>query len=120
MFKQFTQRRHGAVPRKGAAIVLALLLNLAILPCAMALESPDTEHDCCPPTLELQQLECCEFDDVSVDHRDSKKPDPVMVSVSDEQALLPAIRTVLRRVPIPPDCDDSSPPIYMLNCVYLK
>jgi hypothetical protein len=120
MFQQFTQRRRGAVPRKGAAIVLALLLNLAILPCAMALETPDTEHDCCPPTLELQQLECCEFDDVSVDHRDSKKPNPVVLSVSDEQPLQPAIRTVLRRVPIPPDCSGSSPPIYVLNCVYLK
>ena len=120
MFQLLRHRSHGAVTRKGAALVLALLLNLAILPCAMALESTDTGHDCCPPTLELQQLDCCEFDEVSVDHRDGKKSDVAMVSSLDDRPLVPTLRAALRRIPIPPDSGGGSPPIYVLNCVYLK
>jgi len=58
--------------RRAAALLLAILLNLAIAPCTMALEVIEVGHDCCPPQLNLETSECCELDDLSVDKRDGK------------------------------------------------
>ena len=120
MYRLFTQKHQASVGRKCAAVMAVLLLNLAILPCAMALQAPESEHDCCPPKVELQQLECCEVDDVSFDHRDNNKPNVVMATAVDPQAALPTNRAAFRRVAVPAYTCGTSPPIYVLNCVYLK
>lgn len=61
-----------AVPasRRAYAVLLVALLNLALVPCTMALEVVEEGHDCCPPELKVELPECCELDDVSVDKRD--------------------------------------------------
>jgi hypothetical protein len=61
-----------AVPasRRVYAVLIAALLNLALVPCAMALEVIEEGHDCCPAEVNLELPECCELDDVSVDKRD--------------------------------------------------
>jgi hypothetical protein len=59
-----------SVSRRASAILLVALLNLALVPCTMALEVIEEGHDCCPPKLELELPECCELDDISVDKRD--------------------------------------------------
>ena len=59
------QREHGG--RRGAALLLAVLLNLALMPCTMALEVVEDSHhahDCCPPKPQLDSSECCDPDDV--------------------------------------------------------
>ena len=50
-----------------AAVLLALVLNMAILPCAMAVEAAEEAHDCCPPEIRLDASECCVIDDATLD-----------------------------------------------------
>ncbi|MCG8369594.1 MAG: hypothetical protein MJA32_03650 [Proteobacteria bacterium] len=56
-------------PRRTAAVLLAALLNLALLPCSMAFEAVGEGHDCCPPELRLDASDCCEVGDATVDAR---------------------------------------------------
>lgn len=105
-------------------MVLAFWLNLLLLPCAMAMEAPDDGHDCCPPSIELQPLDCCVVDDFSVDHRkgsdkDSDKNGAVFVS-AEHRAHSLAARAGHRPSAPPPGPEGASPPLYVLNCVYLK
>ena len=55
--------------RRAAVALLAVFLNLALVPCSMAIEVVEEGHDCCPPELKLEAQECCELDDASVDSR---------------------------------------------------
>jgi hypothetical protein len=49
-------------PRRVTAVLLAVFLNLALVPCTMALEVVEEGHDCCPPELRLDPSECCQID----------------------------------------------------------
>jgi hypothetical protein len=100
--------------------MLAFWLNLALLPCALAIQEPDDLHDCCPPTIELQQLNCCEVDPIAIDHRYENSADEVVATVTEYQAVRPSRRTPYRLAVPPPDPDVASQPIYVINCVYLK
>ena len=56
-------------PRRVAAVLLAVFLNLALVPCTMAVEVVGEGHDCCPPELRLDPSECCQIDVGSSDAR---------------------------------------------------
>jgi hypothetical protein len=111
--------------RRVGAFLLAVSLNLAIVPCTMALEVVEQGHDCCPPKLQLEASECCEIDDVSVDARsglfgpdDQPEPDSASSYTAAE-----ALNNGFERYAVgvdPPDPPGTSPPLYKLNCVYLK
>jgi hypothetical protein len=121
MIRQFRQRPDGRPSRKGLAVLFAFWLNLALLPCAMAFETPTDGHDCCPPTVELQQIDCCELDSATADKRGGKfesYDDLVVVSTAFTWASLQTagISDIESR---PPDPADYSPPRHKLFCVYL-
>lgn len=111
--------------RRVSALLLALSLNLAIVPCTMALEVVEQSHDCCPPELRLESSECCELDDASVDARsglleldDEPEPDALPAHTF---AQAPGRRHALRTAGVdPPAPPGNSPPLYKLNCAYLN
>jgi len=111
--------------RRVSALLLAVSLNLAIVPCTMALEVVEQGHDCCPPELQIESSECCEVDDVNVDARsgllepdDQPEPDSLAgCAFVQTQNHGHARHTVGVD---PPDPPAHSPPLYKLNCVYLK
>ena len=102
-------------------MLLAFWLNLALLPCAMALEAPDLGHDCCPQTIEIQQADCCDLDAVTLDKRDGtfEAADEVLVATIDSG--WPSLRSVVPgwQAKKPPDPGNHSPPLHKLFCVYL-
>ena len=108
--------------RKGVAVLFAFWLNLALLPCAMAMEVPDEGHDCCPPTIELQQSDCCELGDVALDSRDGSvdTPDDLGFAAFDKPWQSLNTVTTRRWSEKPPDPAYRSPPLHKLFCVYLK
>ena len=100
-------------------------LNLAILPCAMALEAAESAHDCCPPEIQLEAAECCTLDDVNVDTRSGTlKPyePPECVALPVSAAAHDRLATFGRHLPVvePPDPGGSPPPLHKLFCVYLR
>jgi hypothetical protein len=125
MIQAFTLGRISGAPRRAAAILLAVLLNLALVPCTMALEVAEEGHDCCPPKLELEPSECCILDDVSVDARDGT------LKLDDDRgadALVPASYVdIPGSAPLhdhaladPPDPPPQSVALHKLVCVYLN
>ena len=125
MTHRFTQRWACLGRRRVSVLLLVVSLNLAILPCAMALEAAESAHDCCPPEIELEASACCALDDFSVDARTGTlKPHD-----SPEFAALPVIApdhdrdpTFAQYVPVvePPGPPDNPPPLHKLFCVYLR
>ena len=111
--------------RRVWVVLLVALLNLALVPCAMALEVREEGHDCCPPELNLELLQCCELDDVSVDKRDGllelwdtpDYDDVAMGPLAERLALIPVIRSSVTDPPDPPDRVEN---LQKLLCVYLK
>lgn len=121
MIQPFGQRSNGRVTRKGIALLLTFWLNLALLPCVMAAEAPEEEHDCCPPTLELQQPDCCEMDAALSDSRGDNYDnldDPVIISTGHIWPSLQAV-SISQHEMRPPDPGNHSPPRHKLYCVYL-
>jgi hypothetical protein len=120
MIQLFGQRRDRQVTRKGAAMLLTFWLNLVLLPCAMAVEVPETGHDCCPQTIEMQQTGCCEVD-AAADKRVGKFEADDDFSIISTATVWPSLRTAnlsLQKTR-PPDPENSSPPLHKLFCVYL-
>jgi len=121
MIQLFGKFRRAGASRRGIAVLLALWLNLALLPCAMAIEVVDEGHDCCPPSIELQPSDCCELAAATLDHRDGKveTPDPIFVLATDN--TWPSLNTPIEVPPFarPPDPGNHSPPLHKLFCVYL-
>jgi len=111
--------------RRVGALLLAISLNLALVPCTMALEVVEQGHDCCPPDLQLEASECCELDDASVDVRGSlfephDQPEPDSLS-GHAIADAPDYGHYRYTAGVdPPDHPGISPPLYKLNCVYLR
>lgn len=122
MIQLFGQRRDGRVTQKGVVLLLTFWLNLVLLPCAMAVEMPETGHDCCPPTIEMQQIDCCELDAATADKRAGKfevEDDFGVISSSAIWPSLPSANLSLKKTP-PPDPENSSAPLHKLFCVYLN
>ena len=114
---------NGAVPRRRfAAVLLALVLNFALVPCTMAIEVVDEGHDCCPPELRLEAADCCEIDDGSVDTRRGT------IDFDEDDASATASYVDLLTSPTGRDvgvADPPDPPRYRLDrnalyCVYLN
>ena len=122
MIQRFAKCFNVAPSRRGIAVLLAFWLNLALLPCAMALEVPDEGHDCCPPTIEMQQVDCCDLDDVTLDKRDGKFEGSDDVPVTMTDSAWPSLQTLSSnwQAVKPPDPGNHSPPLHELFCVYLK
>jgi hypothetical protein len=121
MIQLFGQKRDGRVTRKGVALLLTFWLNLVLLPCAIAVEVPSEGHDCCPPTIKMQQTNCCEVDAASSDQRGGKfegQDDLVVLTTTLSWPSLPAANISLQEAR-PPDPAISSPPLHKLFCVYL-
>lgn len=124
------------------AVVLALWVNLAVQPCAMAM---GTDSDCphCPPAVEGTMAmahghhgqdvdsdcaslgaDCGEIDEFGVDSRgsQSKLKDKAEIDASPP---LPSGELSIRpsAVPVPatgpPDPAVEPPPLHLLNCVFL-
>ena len=121
MIQQFRQKRDGRFSRKGLAVLLTFWLNLAFLPCAMAIETAQDGHDCCPPSVELQQIECCELDFATVDKRGGKVESYDDLVVVTTVVSWPSLHTtgIAQSEIRPPDPADYSPPLHKLFCVYL-
>jgi len=119
MIQRIAQNLGFAASRRTLAV---LLLNLALVPCTMALEVVEEEHDCCPPKLKLETSECCEVDDISIDTRGVVEPEDFpdfefagVVSTNIELAAAPP-RYFLAD---PPDPPGASATLHKLFCVYL-
>jgi hypothetical protein len=111
--------------RRARAVLLVALLNLALVPCTMALEVVEKGHDCCPPELQLELPQCCEIDDVSIDKRDGTL-EPWDHPDLDDSAT-GSLDELLARVPArdfsaanPPDPPDRVEARHKLFCVYLN
>jgi hypothetical protein len=122
MIQLFGKFRRAGASRRGTAVLVAIWLNLALLPCAMAMEVPDEGHDCCPPTIELQSSDCCELGDVTLDGRDGSvdTPDDLGFAAIEKPWLSLNTLTTPRWSEKPPDPGYHSPPLHKLFCVYLK
>ena len=123
MIQAFGQSRARTAPRRASAVLLAILLNMALIPCSMAIEVVEEGHDCCPPEIKLEALECCELDDANVDSRSGKHdltPDlePVAAGVPHNVAALAP--TPVHANSDPPDPPDPSVALHKRHCVYLK
>jgi len=135
--------RTGAWGHPVLGLFVAVWLNLALQPCAMALE---VDHDCphCPPAHEHEmashhghggskaeapcasmQSQCGELDDVSLDGRTGqlKVKDVIELPVAvtyDLPAPAVAVARQIRYSTGPPHNGGVSPPLNVLFCVYLK
>lgn len=123
MIQAFAQSKRFAARRGAAALLLALVLNVALLPCAMAIEVIEDGHDCCPPELRLDSPDCCEVDEGRVQARGGAAE----FDESDALAAAPGYATLLRGYAVrylpaaePPDPPDQRPDLNALFCVYLK
>ena len=113
------------MPRRAVALLLAVLLNLAIVPCTMAIEVEEEAHDCCPPELKYEPAECCELDDVSMDSRSAFQESDVTPDLDYAAAGTPtAVATFSPAIFLassdPPDPPCGSVALHKQHCVYLK
>ncbi len=88
----------------------------------MALESSEPAHDCCPPELQVEPLECCTLDDVLTgsrvqhdlpDQEFAPLPQPVIAGI------VPGRSDIVKARP-PPGRSGYPPPVFLANCVFLK
>lgn len=107
------------------AVLLTILVNLAIVPCTMAIEVVEEGHGCCPPEMKYEPQECCELDDVSVDtrggaHENDFLPDLDVVVAGALPGLPLSSHEPLVASSDPPDPPDPPVVLRKLHCVYLK
>ena len=125
MFRVIAQHSRFTAQRRVAAVLLALILNVAILPCAMAIEVAEEAHDCCPPEIQLEASECCVIDDATLDARGVRLGldgdngadlllAPVYAVALEAQYLRNSATTG------PPDTLLPPVPVHKLNCAYLE
>ena len=125
MIQRIAQKYARSASRRVYAVLLAIFLNLAVLPCAMALEEIEERHDCCPPELNLQPSECCDIDELSFDSRgnklnlnDSTDPGVFAAGAGMESIDLAPVRHPA--LVDPPDPPPDARPRHKIFCVYLK
>ncbi len=123
MIRAFARIRQLAATRSATALLLAFALNVAFVPCAMAIEVVADEHDCCPAELRLEPADCCEVNDGSIQSRGTT----FEFDEDDTLSLAPAHAQYAlglsgRDAPVgePPDPPDTHPDLNALYCVYLK
>lgn len=124
MFQGLVRKSTFSASRRVWALLLAALLNLALIPCTMAFEYVEEEHDCCPPELNLESSECCEIDDANVDNRDGalKTWDSPEVDDLSATALGELVADASIRILSAADPPDPPGPVesrHRLFCVYL-
>ena len=123
MIQAISHLRQIEARRGVAALLLAAFLNLALVPCTMALEVVEDPHDCCPPELKLEPSDCCELDDVSIDARGAAKfdaDDPEALPVTETFGSTSATTVLWRAAVDPPDPPELQPDLNALFCVYLN
>ena len=124
MIQWIAQNLAFSASRRVCAVLLAVFLNLAVLPCAMALEEIEERHDCCPPELNLQPSECCDIDDLNLDSRggklklnDSTDVEVFAAGAGTESIVLAPVRH--HASVDPPDPPPDAQPLHKLFCSYL-
>lgn len=125
MIQRIAQGFTFSAARRGYAVLLVALLNLALVPCTMALEVIEEGHDCCPPELNLEFSQCCELDDVSVDKRDGllelwDTPDHDDIASGPLDKLVARVPVIHSSATDPPDPPDQVENLQKRFCVYLK
>jgi hypothetical protein len=122
MIQVFERIRQYQARRSVAALLLAVCLNLALVPCTMALEVVDERHDCCPPELKLEPADCCQLDEATLDVRSTSKfdGDDSDAAVASASPFAPVLAYPLLAVVDPPDPPDLNPDLNALFCVYLN
>ena len=122
MIQVFARIREYKARRGVAALLLAVCLNLALVPCTMALEVVEEGHDCCPPELKLEPSECCQLDEATLDSRSTSKfdDDDRDMVLAPASPRLPSLAQPLLAVVDPPDPPDLNPDLNALFCVYLN
>ncbi|MDJ0794517.1 MAG: hypothetical protein QNI98_09755 [Woeseiaceae bacterium] len=125
MIQVLGQSRTRRASPRAVGVLLAVLLNLALIPCSMAIEVVEEAHDCCPPELKLEALECCELDDANVDSRSKTTehdftPDFDVVAASAPAHVSPISPTRFLPSTEPPDPPGPSAALYKQHCAYLK
>ena len=104
---------------------MAVLLNLAIVPCTVAIDVVEKSHDCCPPEMKYEPQECCELDDVGVDTRGGTHEHDFLPDFDVACAGAPADISAFSPSRFlassdPPDPPGSSVVLHKQHCVYLK
>jgi hypothetical protein len=125
MIHRIAQNLAFSASRRVYAVLLAVLLNLALMPCSMALEVVEEGHDCCPPELNLELSECCVLDDVSIDKRDGlldlwDSPDYDAIAISPLEELVARVPVYHSAATDPPDPPWQFENLQKLFCVYLN
>ncbi len=125
MIQAIGHRRSRRASRRATAVLLAFLVNLALVPCTMAIEVVEEGHGCCPPEMKYEAQECCELDDVSVDtrggpHENDLLPDLDVVFAGAPTVLPASSPTRFAASSDPPDPPDLPVVLHRLLCVYLK
>jgi hypothetical protein len=102
-------------------VLFTFWLNLALLPCAIAIETAQDGHDCCPPTVELQQIDCCELDSATSDKRGGKFESYDDLFVVSTVVPWPSLHRadISENEMRPPDPAYYSPRLHKIFCVYL-
>lgn len=122
MIQRIAQDLGFAASRRVLAVLLAVFLNLALVPCTMAVEVVEEGHDCCPPELKLETSECCEVDDISIDARGIVEPedlpDFVFAGVSS-MGIGFAAEPSRYYLADPPDPPGDSASLHKRLCIYL-
>lgn len=139
MIQQFLQFRAKSAFRRVFAVLALFSLNLAAMPCTMALEleSPSShcpsmseqtmvheDHHEAPVNIECLSLQadCCAGAQVTADNRGgAEKVQKDSSAIAVVAASWPSLDTAFARYHelIPPDPQASFPPLHVLNCVYL-
>jgi len=121
------------------SVLVIFWLNLAVMPCTMALETIDTTPHCPPPAEQemahhghqdtqaipdcfIMQSDCCGLVNAALDTREGteKRHDHASAAVSVTSAW-PSLHILVapQHEPRPPDPGTHYPPLHVLNCVYL-
>jgi hypothetical protein len=124
MIQWFASRWMALGRRRVSVLLLAVSLNLALVPCTMALEVVELGHDCCPPELQIEASECCELDDASIDARSGLlEPDdqPEADALPAHTAVTTLNSEFVRYTSgvDPPDPPATTAALHKLNCAYL-
>ena len=115
-------------------LLVAVWLNMAILPCAMAFETAD--HDCphCPPAEEhaghhghhkakaeasCDESPCCDASEATLETRTAKQTPDVVAAGIPAIAESPSRLVRFAAAADPPDPPGALPPRHVLFCVYL-
>jgi hypothetical protein len=125
MEREFAKACITRTPRRATALLLALILNVALVPCSMALEVVEQGHDCCPPELRLDAADCCLLDDAVLDTRcqaswEDESAEGDLLGAVLLAAYVPDGQAAYLRATGPPGPPARAIPIHKLNCVYLK